>query len=132
MGKFRAKSAGAVREWLGRAEAAGHTLCAGACVVAEAQRNLEAKGADALPVLAAMLMRMDVAPFERTVLPIDVAGLLLAKDQPVLAAAIRLRCDALVTGDRAHFAALYGRAVDGVAVHLPRSLADALDLLRSG
>ena len=121
-----------MREWLGRAGAAGHTLCAGACVVAEAQRNLEAKGADALPVLAAMLMRMDVAPFERTVLPIDVAGLLLAKDQPVLAAAIRLRCDALVTGDRAHFAALYGRAVDGVAVHLPRSLADALDLLRSG
>ena len=61
-----------------------------------------------------------------------VAGLLLAKDQPVLAAAIRLRCDALVTGDRAHFAALYGRAVYGVAVHSPRSLADAQDLLRSG
>jgi hypothetical protein len=29
------------------------------------------------------------------------------KDQPVLAAAIRLRCNVLVTGDRTHFGAGY-------------------------
>jgi hypothetical protein len=45
------------------------------------------------------------------------------KDWPVLAAAIRLRCDALVTGDRTHFGAGYGRSFGGVTVDSPRSLA---------
>ncbi|MEO8717286.1 MAG: hypothetical protein ABI423_03595 [Burkholderiales bacterium] len=49
-----------------------------------------------------------------------------AKDQPVLAAAIRHGCDALVTGDRSHFGALYGKTFSGVRVHSPRSLAEAL------
>jgi hypothetical protein len=44
----------------------------------------------------------------------------------VLAAAIRLRCDALVTGDRTHFGAGYGRAFGGVMVHSPRSMAEQL------
>lgn len=46
------------------------------------------------------------------------------KDRPVLAAAIRLGCDALVTGDRMHFGAGYGRTFAGVTVHSPRSLAE--------
>jgi hypothetical protein len=45
---------------------------------------------------------------------------------PVLAAPIRLSCDALVTGDHTHFGALYGRSIQGVAIHSPRSLAEAL------
>jgi hypothetical protein len=48
------------------------------------------------------------------------------KDWPVLAAAIRLRCETLVTGDRAHFGALYGKTVNGVSIYSPRSLAKAV------
>jgi hypothetical protein len=44
----------------------------------------------------------------------------------VLAAAIALDCDALVTGDRTHFGAGYGRAFGGVTIHSPRSLAEML------
>jgi hypothetical protein len=47
-------------------------------------------------------------------------------DRPVLAAAIRLEGDALVTGDRTHFGAFYGRTLGGVTIHSPRSLAEAL------
>ena len=48
------------------------------------------------------------------------------KDRPVLAAAIDLRCQALITGDRTHFGTLYGKTVGGVTIHSPRSLAEAL------
>lgn len=48
------------------------------------------------------------------------------KDQPVLAAAIHLDCDALVTGDRTHFGAGYGKTFDGVTIYSPRMLAEAL------
>jgi len=51
-----------------------------------------------------------------------------AKDRPVLAAAIHPSCGALVTGDRTHFGALYGRTIHGVTNHSPRSLAEALPL----
>jgi hypothetical protein len=39
----------------------------------------------------------------------------------VLAAAIALGCDALVTGDRTHFGAGYGKRFAGVTIHSPRS-----------
>jgi hypothetical protein len=48
------------------------------------------------------------------------------KDRPVLAAAIRHGCAALVTGDRSHCGKLYGKMLHGVAIHSPRSLAEAL------
>jgi hypothetical protein len=44
----------------------------------------------------------------------------------VLAAAARLGCHALVTGDRTHFGRFYGRRLAGVAIHSPRTLADLL------
>ena len=121
-----AKSAGAVRELLARSQAAGHALCADAYVIAEAERNLAVKAPESLRVFDAMLARIEVAGFEATALPGDVASLLPEKDRPVLAAAIRLRCEALVTGDRAHFGALYGHTLQGVAIHSPLSLAQAL------
>ena len=37
-------------------------------------------------------------------------------------AAIRLRCDALITGDSTHFGRGYGKSFGGVAIHSPRSL----------
>ena len=51
------------------------------------------------------------------------------KDRPVLAAAIRLECDALVTGERTHFGASYGKQLGGVTIHSPRSLCCTAELL---
>jgi predicted nucleic acid-binding protein len=124
-----AKSAGAVRELLARAEGKGHRLCADAYVAAEAQRNLQGKAPEGLAVLAAILSRIEVAGYDAGPVGRDIEAVLPEKDRPVLAAAVRLRCDALVTGDRTHFGPLYGRKVMGVAVHSPRSLAEALGLL---
>jgi predicted nucleic acid-binding protein len=44
---------------------------------------------------------------------------LVAKDAPILLAAIESRATHLLTGDRAHFGALYGRKIGGVKVMLP-------------
>ncbi|HTP72133.1 MAG TPA: PIN domain-containing protein [Burkholderiaceae bacterium] len=124
-----AKSAGAVRRLLSLAEAAGHTLCADAYVAAEAHRNLQIKAPDGLIVLDAILQRIELAGFQVSALPDDPAAGLPDKDRPVLAAAVRLRCDALVTGDRTHFGRLYGKAIQGMTVRSPLQLAKALGLL---
>ena len=39
-------------------------------------------------------------------------------------AAIRLRCEALVAGDRTHFGPGYGKKFGGVAIQSPRSFAE--------
>jgi predicted nucleic acid-binding protein len=119
-----AKSNGAVRQLLELLRDGGHTLCADAYVVAEARRNLELKAPDSS--LDDLLAQVDVAPFEASELPPDVAARLPEKDRAVLAAAMRLRCETLVTGDRTHFGALYGKTVNGVSIHSPRSLAEAV------
>ena len=41
------------------------------------------------------------------------------KDAPILAAAIEARCGLLVTGDRTHFNAFYGRQIEGTVVATP-------------
>lgn len=121
-----AKSDGAVRFLLRQLIEQGHVCWADAYVVAEARRNLAAKGPQALHVLDALLLRLSIAA--AAPLPTDLADLewLPEKDRPVLAAAIRRRCDALATGDRTHFGAGYGRVFGGVAIHTPRSLAEPL------
>jgi predicted nucleic acid-binding protein len=120
-----AKSDGAVRALLQMLVTRGHECWADAYVVAEARRNLEAKGPEALRVLDALLRHLHVAVGAP---PADLGNKDLAwlpeKDRPVLAAAIRLRCDALVTGDRTHFGAGYGRRFGGVTVYSPRLLAE--------
>lgn len=123
-----AKSAGAVRVLLARASAAGHTLCADAYVEAEARRNLEVKGSDGFAALDALLARVELSGYHATALPPELASLLPEKDRPVHAAAIRLKCDALVTGDRTHFGALHERVAGGVTIHSPLSLTLALGL----
>lgn len=121
-----AESDGAIWGLLARVHAGGGGLCADAYVVAEARRNLEEKGAESLAALDTLLARINVSPFQATALPPDAAPLLPEKDRPVLASAIRLGCDALVTGHRIHFGALYGKVINGVKVHSPRSLAEEL------
>jgi len=122
-----AKSDGAVRALLRLLVERGHECWADAYVVAEARRNLLAKGPAALAVLDALLPHLRLAAAAAmTAAPTDHLAWLPEKDRPVLAAAIRLRCDALVTGDRTHFGAGYGRSFGGVAIHSPRSLAEQI------
>lgn len=119
------KTDGAVRALLRLMLERGHELVVDAYVIAEAQRNLQAKGPQALQVLDALLPRLVVgatAPIA-AVAPADLAWL-PKNDRPVLAAAIRLRCDMLVTGDRTHFGSGDGRSFGGVTIHSPRSLAE--------
>jgi predicted nucleic acid-binding protein len=121
-----AKSDGAIRRLLVLLEEAGHACCADSYVVEEARRNLAAKDPAGLAALATLLPRLSMVEM-RAVDPEIAAGLpLCEKDRPVLAAAVRGGCDALVTGDRTHFGPLFGRAVHGVTIHSPRSLAEAL------
>ena len=91
----------------------------------EARRNLAAKAPAALAALEALLARIDVAGVQLAAHP-EAALELPEKDRPVLAAAMRLGCEALVTGDRTHFGAVYGKVLGGVTIHSPRSLAEML------
>lgn len=106
---------------------AGHECCVDGYVVEEARRNLLAKGPAAVPVLDTLLARMLLAgahPHPRALEETAVA--VREKDRPVLAAAIALQCEALVTGDRTHFGALYGKTLGGVTIYSPGLLARAL------
>jgi uncharacterized protein len=123
-----ARSTGAIREMIRRLHDAGHLLLADEYVVAEAHRNLLAKEPESIGQLDAMLGTLSIAPHRPAPVPVELALLLPDKDRPVLAAALNLRCDALVTGDRTHFGEMYGRTFVDLAVHSPRSLAEALDL----
>ena len=121
-----AKSDGAVRRLMRMLVEAGHACCADAYVMGEAERNLAAKGPEALEVFRALaaLLQMGAATAASDLPP--EAHWLPEKDRPVLAAAMRMRCDVLVTGDRTHFGAGYGKVFGGVFVHSPASLAQAL------
>ena len=121
-----AKSDGAVRRLLNDLMARGHVLCADGYVAEEARRNLAAKAPQALGLLASLLDQVEVAPLQADPAALAALTALPEKDRPVVSAAARLRCDALVTGDRAHFGAFYGRTLAGVSIHSPRSLAEAL------
>lgn len=122
-----AKSDGAVRALLRFLVERGHECWVDVYVVAEARRNLQAKGAEALDVLEALLPHLRLAAAVPVAeFPAAELAWLPDKDKPVLAAALRLHCDALVTGDRSHFGAGYGRSFGGVTVHSPRSLAEQL------
>lgn len=121
-----AKSAGGIRRLLDLLLQAGHECCVDGFVIVEARRNLELKAPAGLAVLDALLPRLRVTPAGASDPDLESTLPLPEKDRPVLAAAIRHGCQALVTGDRAHFGALFGRTVHGVAIHSPRSLADRL------
>ncbi|NBS58502.1 MAG: DNA-binding protein [Betaproteobacteria bacterium] len=94
----------------------GVTLLTSRYAVAEAERNLDSDAQrERLGVLALGTTLID-AP-EHAVLPEGIE--LVAKDAPILLAAIEARATHLLTGDRAHFGALYGRKVSGVKVIPP-------------
>ena len=119
-----AKSAGAVRELLHLLLDGGHECCVDDCVVIEARRNLAAKAPDALIAFEGLLKRLRISPAQAPGPGLKLVNWLPEKDRTVLAAAMRLRCDALVTGDRTHFGPGYGKMFAGVTIHSPRSLAE--------
>lgn len=119
-----AKSKGAVRAMLRLLVDSGHDCRADAYVVAEARRNLAAKGPQALDLLDALLAQLQIAAASPTAERSEELDWLPEKDRPVLAAAIRLGCEVLVTGDRTHFGPGYGRRFAGVTIHSPRTLTE--------
>ena len=120
------KSDGAIRLLLALLAKAGHVCCADGYVIAEASRNLAAKSLDGLVNLEIILRGVEVTPAHRADSTRTRELPLAEKDRPVLAAAIRLGCEALVTGDRTHFGSLFGATYHGVTIYSPRSLADKL------
>ena len=121
-----ARTDGAIRRLLALIAEAGHECHADTYVVEEARRNLALKAPDALPVLDRLVPRVHVAQVKPGVAEAEAVRSLPEKDRPVLAAAIQLGCQVLVTGDRTHFGALYGKTLGGVRIHSPRSLAEML------
>jgi uncharacterized protein len=125
-----AKSAGAVRQLLDLLVQERHECWANTYVLEEARRNLAAKAPDRQIFLDALLGPIRVAGTHSHVSSTQALLSLPEKDRPVLAAAIQLKCGALVTGDRQHFGHLYGQTIEGVVIHSPRSLMESLFTLK--
>lgn len=119
-----AKSAGTVRLLVNDLLAGSHTLVVDSFVVTEARRNLSAKADPiAVALLQQLLERMEHSAVQFSLPTRPALEWLPEKDRPVLAAAMALQCDVLVTGDRTHFGSEYGRVFDGVMVCSPVQLA---------
>lgn len=88
--------------------------------VEEARRNLDIKRPDLTAHWARLLRKVRILSESR---PEGIAWAeaqgLPPKDAPILAAAAEAQADLLVTGDRAHFGALYGRKMRGVEIVTP-------------
>ena len=121
-----AKSDGAVRRLLALLVEADHECWVDGYVVEEARRNLVVKAPAGVPVLDALLAHMRLAAAHPPARTPQAALVLPEKDRPVLAAAIRLECGALITGDRTHFGAFYGKTLGGVTIYSPSLAAQAL------
>lgn len=121
-----AKSDGASRTLVDRLLAAGHECWMDAYVIDEARRNILAKQpnrvADVETLVARLRVATEIPDPTAVALPDDFPE----KDRPVLAAAVMLGCQVLVTGDRSHFGPLFGRLVANVTIHSPRSLFELL------
>jgi predicted nucleic acid-binding protein len=120
-----AKSDGAIRSLIIRLLDEGHDCRADGYVIDEARRNLVAKDSRGLQRLDELISRLTISTTAPATTCAEGHGL-PEKDQWVLAAAIALKCDSLVTGDRTHFGKLYGRTIAGVRIDSPRSLFDRL------
>lgn len=119
-----ARADGALRSLLTLLELAGHELWADAYVWEEARRNLAAKAPAGLSALDALGERIMIGGMSAEAFLTPELAILPEKDRPVLAAAIRHQCQVLVTGDRSHFGALYGKTVQGVSILSPAMLAE--------
>ena len=122
-----ARSAGAIRLLVHELHVAGHTLVADGYVATEARRNIATKASgEAVDYLHALLTQLEVSVVQYPTSAQAAAIWLPEKDRPVLVAAIALKCDALMTGDRTHFGSGYGKVFDGVTIYSPAQLAQAV------
>ena len=124
-----AKSDGAVRLLLELLIGAGHECWADAYVIEEARRNLTVKQPGSLAELETILSDLTVVETQPISTMPEAVRRLPEKDQPVISAAIHYECEALVTGDRTHFGAWYGKKLGGVKIYSPRLLAEALGII---
>ena len=87
-------------------------LVSSAYAIDEAERNLDS--IDRRVRLYRLLRQIEIVdePPATVILPKRVA--LMAKDQPILRAAIHANCSRLLTGDHRHFGALFGRSASKV------------------
>jgi predicted nucleic acid-binding protein len=84
--------------------------------VGEVYRNIES--IEHLTRFESLLVRTQfVSDVDVRLIPVGVV--LVAKDQPILAAAIAASVDYLVTGDKRHFTHLYAKTISGVQVISP-------------
>ena len=125
-----AKSNGAIRQLLLELQQKKHILVVDGYVKSEATRNIAAKANEqAVRDLEELLGAVEVnfAQFANVSSALESATLWLPKkDRPVLLAAMFLACDVLVTGDRTHFGAGYGKRFESVTVYSPRQLAELI------
>jgi len=94
-------------------------------VLMECKRNLPKP--DQHKRLAAFMSAVRVLEFLVTPVLDDLPPL-PEKDQPVLAGAVLARADFLITGDRNHFGAWFGREIRGVRVEPPARFPEVLGM----
>ena len=93
-------------------------------VLAECDRNLRSR--EQQDRLTLLLLTVRVVESPTTPILTDAAPL-PEKDQPVLAAAILAKAEFLVTGDRKHFGAWYGRKAFGLRIEPPARFPEVLE-----
>jgi len=98
------------------AEAGYGILLTSSFAAEEARRNVERKYPGALAQLEDLLSRCRIVPEGTPPRLAWAHDFLPPKDAPILAAAVEAGADLLVTGDRTHFGALYGRVLEGTEV----------------
>lgn len=114
-------SPGGASRALVRLSAAGACrLAASPFAIDEARRNVGVKRPDRRAELDVVLATLDRVGDARPDLLTWAVRHVVAKDAPILAAAVGAHADVLVTGDRTHFGDLYGRTVRGLRVEPPR------------
>lgn len=121
-----AKSDGAIRQLVGEIRTLGHECAVDEYVIAEARRNLELKFKNSLHDFERLLSEVTRLPGPPAEIGASFTGILPEKDRPVLASAIRHGCQALLTGDKAHFGSLFGKTIAGVSIQSPQGFAEFL------
>lgn len=99
------------------------TLISSRLAIAEAERNLDTEERRSrLQFLVSKLTLVDAPP--AAALPAGIE--LVAKDVPILLAAVGANASHLLTGDRRHFGHLYGKSVSDVKVLTPAAYLKSL------
>jgi uncharacterized protein len=113
---------GAIRALLKMIREEGHVCWIDSVATEEATRNIHIHRPRALHELELELRACSQA----ATLPIYPAQLdivdLPESDRHILLAAISLRCDRLLTGDKKHFGSLYNKTIQGVTITSPLQL----------